>query len=115
MKARVRKQYGVQVWRRRIAAWRQSGLSQKAFCEQNQLALSTFTLHLRRLNKPVKQASPVSACLEIVPVPRTQAAIVPPSTPVVVVLGGGRYKLELAEGFQRQTLQEVLQILEARG
>lgn len=112
MKVRVRKQFGAQVWRRRIDAWRQSGLSQKTFCEQNHLALSTFSLWRQRLNKPAKQS--VSACIEIVPVPRVQAAVVVPLSPVIVVVGGGRYRIELVEGFHRDTLQQVLHVLEAR-
>lgn len=115
----MRVQYGEQVWRRRIESWRQSGLSQKAFCAEKQLALSTFSLWRKRLN----ETSRVSACLEVVPVPRFQAAIAPthlssaqPAVPpVVVVTGGGRYRLELTEGFQRDTLHAVLQVLEGRG
>jgi hypothetical protein len=109
---RVRKQHGAQVWRRRIDAWRQSGLSQKAYCEQNHLALSTFSLWRQRLTNREKP-KPVSACLEIVPVPRVQSPVVP-ARPVVLVVGAGRYRLELMDGFQRETLQEVLQVLEAR-
>jgi hypothetical protein len=115
VKVRVRKQYGAQVWRRRIDAWQQSGLSQKAFCGQNHLALSTFTLWRQRLNKPAKLPSrPASACIEIVPVPRVHAAVVVPPSPVIVVVVGGRYRIELADGFHRDTLQQVLQVLEAR-
>lgn len=109
---RVRTPDVEQVWRRRIDAWHQSGLSQKAFCERNNLALSTFSLWRHRLSKPAKQTNPVSACIEIVPVARVQAMVVP--TPPVVVVVGGRYRVELAEGFQRETLLDVLQVLEAR-
>lgn len=100
-----------QVWRGRVEGWRQSGLSQRAFCEKNQLALSTFQLWLRRLKM---RTSLVSACVEIVPVfPRIQPAR-PPSPPIVVVMGGGQFRVEVADGFQRETLQEVVRALEGR-
>lgn len=112
MKRRVAATQNVeQVWQRNVEAWRQSGLSQKAFCQRNHLALSTFGRWLQQLNK---RSNLVSACVEIVPVPCVQAIPVS-APPVVVVMGGGRYRLELADGFQRETLREVLHVLEARG
>lgn len=102
-----------QVWRGRVEAWRQSGLSQRAFCERNQLALSTFQLWLRQLKS---QASRASTIVEIVPV--TVSRIQPlraQTPPIVVVMGGGQYRLEVAEGFHSTTLREVVRALEGRG
>ena len=99
------------VWRQRIDVWLQSGLSQKAFCARNQLALSSFGYWRQRLKS---KAGLVPACVEIVPVARVHEQRLQ-APPIVVVVGGGRYRLEVADGFQRETLQEVLQALEVRG
>jgi hypothetical protein len=102
-----------QVWRGRVEAWRKSGLSQRVFCERNQLALSTFQLWLRRLKS---QGSGGLACVEIVPVSLSRIQPLRAQTPpIVVVMGGGQYRLEVADGFHPTTLQEVVRALEGRG
>jgi hypothetical protein len=120
VKTRVRTYDSEQVWRQRVEAWRSSGLNQKLFCEQNHLALSTFSLWRQRLSdhptprgtNQAQRTQPVSACLEVVPVPMVRAVVSAP--PPVVVVVGGRYRLELGDGFQEKTLHQVLQVLEAR-
>lgn len=104
-----------QVWRGRLEAWRQSGLSQSAFCERHELALSTFQLWRRRLKS---QEIPSSHCVEIVPVTLSRIQPLQPqmqSPPIVVVMGRGQYRLEVADGFHPATLQEVVRALEGRG
>lgn len=38
-------------WQRHITSWQQSGLSQKAYCQQHLLGLSTFYSKYRELKK----------------------------------------------------------------
>ena len=40
-----------QLWSDRIASWKQSGLTQRAYCEQHQLDYSTFAYWRGRLKK----------------------------------------------------------------
>ncbi len=40
-----------EIWSDTITSWKQSGLSQRAYCEQHQLALGTFAYWRGRLKK----------------------------------------------------------------
>lgn len=53
-------------WRQRIEQWRQSGLTQAAFCRQRNLALATFQWWRRRLN--ARGADTAAAVSAFVPV-----------------------------------------------
>ena len=44
-------------WQRHITSWQQSGLSQKAYCQQHQLCLSTFHNKYRELKSDIAVAS----------------------------------------------------------
>ena len=92
------------VWRAHMTGYEQSGRSQRKYCAEHNLSLATFTVWRRRL---VLQKQDV----EMVPVPKKIRGTRPP---VVVILEGGRYRVEVAEGFQHDTLEEVLNLLEAR-
>ncbi|BBP44640.1 hypothetical protein THMIRHAS_08360 [Thiosulfatimonas sediminis] len=50
-----------ELWVQRIADWQASGLSQRAFCQQQGLAISTFYTWRRRLRnlsqEPIKESS----------------------------------------------------------
>jgi hypothetical protein len=52
------------VWQRRIARWEQSGRTQREFCREQRLALSTFQWWRARL----KRAEPVTAAPAFVPI-----------------------------------------------
>ena len=40
-----------ELWGQRIADWQASGLSQRAFCQQQGLAISTFCVWLRKIRQ----------------------------------------------------------------
>jgi hypothetical protein len=44
-------------WQRHIRSWQQSGLSQKAYCQQHQLGLSTFHSKYRELKSEMATPS----------------------------------------------------------
>jgi hypothetical protein len=52
-------------WQRHIRSWQQSGLSQKAYCQQHQLGLSTFHSKYRELKSEMvtPSAKPLLGCL----------------------------------------------------
>lgn len=45
-----------QLWERRIVDWKKSGLSQRAFCQQQGLAISTFCAWLRKSRQTTNQS-----------------------------------------------------------
>lgn len=98
-------------WRGHVEGWRRGGLSQREYCGHHGLALSTFTLWRRQLlSAPAVTHIPEPA-VEIVPLRRMACA---GEAPVVLILGGGQYRLELQGGFQAETLRAVIAALEAR-
>jgi hypothetical protein len=109
-------------WRRHIDTWQRSGQSQRTYCERNGLALSTFHLWRRRLCGTTRH-SIVSPPVSIERVDHGDQALefilLPPSGPasiaepdIVLVLGDGRYRLELSSAVQGETLQTVVRALE---
>jgi len=99
-------------WPGHIDGWLQSGLSQRRYCEEYGLALSTFQWWRRRLrSEPVVPAD----CVDLVPVPRQSMAAVRASRGVTIVVGDGRYRIELVEScVVPEDLHAVLDVLEAR-
>ena len=106
--------------------WQRSGVSQRDYCSQRGLALSTFTLWRRRLSTTQLRALPVGV-VDLVPVPRAFTAPTPVSrqtsasvlslqggqaSPVVVVVG--QFRLEVSKGFDVDTLRAVVGALETR-
>ena len=56
---------GAPFWQLHIAAWQQSGLTQKAYCEQQELRYSTFgywVRKLRRVAEPTARGEAVGLC-----------------------------------------------------
>ncbi|WP_419595130.1 IS66 family insertion sequence element accessory protein TnpA [Thiolapillus sp.] len=48
---------GASFWQSHIAAWQQSGLTQKAYCEQQELRYSTFGYWVRKLRRAAEPAT----------------------------------------------------------
>jgi hypothetical protein len=77
-------------WERRIRQWRDSGLSQRIFCQRKGLALSTFQWWRQRLAGAARAAQP-PAFLPIEPKP---AAAGPAGVVHVELADGVRVRLE---------------------
>jgi hypothetical protein len=111
MKSRRRSAGRGEFWAAHREGWRGSGLSQREYCARQGLALSTFQLWSRRLaceagGKPR---------FEIVPVAQfTHSVKIPPGCPVVLVVGDGRYRVELREGVAAETVRALLDVLDHR-
>jgi hypothetical protein len=93
-------------WAKHIEGWRTSGLSQLGYCQKHGIPLSTFGFWRKRL-----AGENTTTALEIVPVNLPGATS---STPVVVVVAGGRYRVELQSGFSQAVLCQVVDALEDR-
>ncbi len=98
-------------WQGHVEAWRQSGLSQKDYCAGKGIALSTFTMWRRRLLATTGGSVVTGTeCVDIVAI--RQVPLTAP--PFILELRAGRYRVEIADGFQPDTLKSVLDMLEAR-
>ena len=103
-------------WRDHMEGWQRSGVSQREYCAQQGLSLSTFTLWRRRL--AAGSLVPVGV-VDFVPLPLPVALPGPnrgataltrdTQTPIVVLAGG--YRVEVAKGFDADTLRAVVTAL----
>jgi hypothetical protein len=66
-------------WQRHITSWQQSGLSQKAYCQQHLLGLSTFYSKYRELKSDMAtpSANPLTVLPVIRPIPSAQTEPTP--------------------------------------
>ena len=104
---RARDERKEQQWRRRIAEWRASGLSVRAFCARRGLATPSFYAWRRALEQRDAERP------AFVPV-----RVVPDGLPACagtleVVLPGGRI-VRVTPGFDAATLRQLLAVLEGR-
>lgn len=95
-----------QDWFDRIEAWKQSGLTQKAFCEQQQLGLGSFQrwrgIFLR------EEAPKASSAASFLPVKVTAA----PASSLALVIDD-HLRIEIPAGFDPVILKQVVQALQA--
>ena len=105
-------------WRGHIEGWQRSGVSQRDYCGQAGVSLSTFTLWRRRLATTQSRLTPIGI-VDLVPVPKLVSSVPTPivratASPVVVVLAQGQYRLEVTKGFDAETLRAVVGALESK-
>ena len=96
-------------WRRHVEAWRESGLSQAAYCHQQGLNRKTFSVWTRRVqgDLPLDKGTP----LELLPVQLEPSAPVA-STPASVMLRLAHgAQLELSTAVPPRWLAELLRCL----
>ena len=105
-------------WRTHVEAWRESGLTQRAYCREHELSEIQLSHWKHRLQKTRRRASAAS---RLVPV-RVLRESVPRSTEVdghsarvghrggelTLVLSNG-WRLEIGEGINLETLSRVLE------
>jgi hypothetical protein len=96
-------------WRTMLRRWRQSGVSIRAFCQEEDLAEPSFYCWRRILT--LRDAEKT----QFVPVRLADASEPTPTTPatagVELVLAGGR-SVRVAPGFDAPTLKRLLALLE---
>ncbi len=95
-------------WQRHIRSWQQSGLSQKAYCQQHQLGLSTFYSKYSKLKSDIAVASakPLTVLPVIRPVPSTQT-----EAAVIIILSPQGWRLECPLTIPALTLATLLRVL----
>jgi len=105
---RTRKRHSQEAWRRSIEAWSGSGLSQAAFCERHDLALSTFQWWRRRLAE--RKHNEPGGFVEV----RVASESRSPGDPVRLTFPSG-LRLYVPRGWDRRDLVEILRALEEVG
>jgi len=94
------------IWQTHIREWEQSGLSQRRYCQERELSLSTFQWWRSRLKKSADEANN-----SIVRVPLSVSAAAQQHELVVEV---GRFKVTVRGTLEREQLCSLLDVLESR-
>jgi transposase len=97
-----------QYWQEQMTAWKASGLKQMQYCREHQLSKHAFVYW--KLKLLGKDASPAT----FVPVSAHQLRHMNrrDGSAQIRLVVGERYHVEVRPGFNAQTLQEVLMVLE---
>ena len=81
---------GTDYWQAQVEGWRQSGLSQIAYCAQYDLNIKSF----RRWRTKLQRAATTAASLTLVPV----SVGAPTTAPAIRLHSPGGWRIELATG-----------------
>lgn len=81
---------GTEYWRVQVEGWRQSGLSQIAYCTHHGLNVKSF----RRWRTKLQRAATTAASLTLVPI----SVGAPTTAPAVRLHSPGGWRIELATG-----------------
>ena len=96
-----------QRWFDRIETWKQSSLTQKAFCEQQQLGLGSFQ-RWRGIFMRGEKPEASSSAVNFLPVNVTVD-----KAPSLALLIDDHLRIEIPAGFDPVTLKQVVQALQA--
>jgi hypothetical protein len=94
-------------WERHVREWKRSGLSQAGYCRQHLISLKCFVYWKRKLIAAERSTSLVEA-------PRFKAAQVLSHLKPLCLRIGHRYSIEIERGFDPETLDQVLRVVEER-
>lgn len=93
-----------ELWKSKIANYRDSGLTAKAWCDDQNIKRSTLQYWICKFNKEVKDRLP-----EFVPVPGTQDFFLNKSAPVTIRMG--TIAIEITEDCHPDFLQHLFTVL----
>ena len=96
-------------WQRHITSWQQSGLGQKAYCQQHQLGLSTFYSKYRELKSDM--AVPSAKQLTVRPVIRPMPSAHTQQPAVITIQSPQGWRLECPLTIPALTLTTLLSVL----
>jgi|MudIll2142460700_1097286.scaffolds.fasta_scaffold1411432_1 hypothetical protein len=93
-------------WEAHLKRWEASGISQSAYCRQNQLRLNRFIYWKKR-------RSPEQCRVSLVewPAPRQEAHPSGSWGSLLCVVIGSRYRIEIQAGFDPALLENVVRVL----
>ncbi len=93
-------------WKKLINEWRASGLSQKQFCQECSLALSTFCYWKSKFNNP-EPTSPRFYPLTIPSSPSEQS-----DAGLILCIGSKKFQIQIQKEFSQTTLTKLISTLE---
>ena len=94
-------------WENHLREWQASGLSQAGYCRKHGLRNKSFVYWKKRLG-------PARVAVSLVEVPNIQpTSVLSVCRPLRLMLGN-RYGIEIERGFDEQTLDRLLRVLEKR-
>jgi hypothetical protein len=93
-----------QHWRRLIQLWKNSGLTVRVFCARHHISQPSFYAWRRELQQR-------DAATTFVPVRVVTDDQPAPSTPIEILLAGGR-SVRITPGFDPGTLRQLLEVLQ---
>ena len=94
-------------WDDHLRGWKLSGLSQAEYCREHRISIKCFGYWKRKL----KRSEISTSLVEIRGLQSSQIFSRP--NPLFLTLGNG-YRIEIERGFDSETLDELLRILENR-
>jgi len=94
------------LWSDRITAWKDSGLSQQKYCDQEQLTYTTFVYWRSRLKKTVDDGS-ASGKVNFVPV-----MFRPESDAKLTLQINGQHGVDIRAGFDPALLGQVIRVVQ---
>ena len=101
------------LWGARIDEWKRSGLSQRRYCEERSISLSTFQwwrARLREVDRPEETQS-----TELVEIPvKNSKTVTRESGMYRLAVEVGRYTVGLQGAFDEHELGKLLDLLESR-
>ena len=94
-------------WEKHLKEWRESGLSQAEYCRRHDLRVYQFTYWKKRLN------SGTPAGVEAVELVVGGLGFSPGGacSPIRIMVGNGRFQIEVTTGFEPSLLRQVVRIL----
>ncbi len=104
-------------WFRHIETWRKSRLAQSQYARKHNLSIKSFGYYRRRYFKELATSQnvttnllPVTVIPEAVTAATSAASEV--ANPGITLTSPGGFRIALASGFDPQTLQQILKMLE---
>lgn len=94
-----------------VAEYESSGLAGVAFCQQKGLSRSTLTRYRKRQEQTTRKAAGRKRWLAVEVSGNAAVAVSEKASGLAVVLSGGR-RIEVGRGFDTDTLQRLLTVVE---
>jgi hypothetical protein len=96
-----------QYWTGQVQRWKESGLTQKEYCINEDISLERFGTWKRRLDRETQ-----IEMTRLVPVPaKTVSSALFIARPVLGLVVDSRYRVEIPDAFSPSTLEAVLQVI----
>jgi len=95
----------LEYWKQITDQWRQSGKTQREFCKEREIKLTTLTYWMGRIKKAGKEDSQVKdlVCISM-PMSSEMAS-------KIVLEVDKRYRITLPSGFDSETLKQILAVI----